>query len=227
LRDPGPAVSWAMAGGAAKPTKRIISDIAESIRIPAVDSAPFSALLGHSTFVILTVMHSRVACSAQRDQVLLGVFPRMTAEFLVVHLKIRHRATGLTSPAVAMQDLLVQTFIRQGVQPQANGFGANHSQDAFSRRDGEESSEEFHALVEQLWEEYEPIGVVEESLVERIAACWWRTARVLRAENGEIRERLDTLAIDREQQNSYKSNRDLVSLQFFFSSPQPRTRRGW
>src|ERR1039457_3224011 len=43
---------------------------------------------------------------------------------------------------------------------------------------GKESSEEFQALVEQLWEEYEPVGVVEELLVKRIAACWWRTALV-------------------------------------------------
>jgi hypothetical protein len=75
--------------------------------------------------------------------------------------------------------------------------------------DGEESLEEFHALVGQLWEDYEPVGVVEESLVQRIAACWWRTARVLRAENGEIRKRLDTLAADRAQRNSDKGNSDL------------------
>ncbi len=41
----------------------------------------------------------------------------MTAEFPVVHLKIRHRATRLTPPAVATQDLLAQTFVRQGIQP--------------------------------------------------------------------------------------------------------------
>ena len=39
-----------------------------------------------------------------------------------------------------------------------------------------------------------------------IAACWWRKARVLRAENGEIRKRLDTLAMDRELRNSEKDN---------------------
>jgi hypothetical protein len=38
----------------------------------------------------------------------------MAAEFPVVHLKIRHRATGLTPPAVATQNLLAQTFVRQG-----------------------------------------------------------------------------------------------------------------
>jgi hypothetical protein len=41
----------------------------------------------------------------------------MAAEFSVVHLKIRNRATQLTPPAVAAQDLLAQTFIRQRVQP--------------------------------------------------------------------------------------------------------------
>ena len=82
----------------------------------------------------LAAMHSGVACCAQRDQILLCIGSRMAAELPVVHLKIRHRATGLTPPAVATQDLLAQTFVRQGVQPRGSGFGANHSQDAFSRR---------------------------------------------------------------------------------------------
>ena len=76
--------------------------------------------------------------------------------------------------------------------------------------DGEESLEEFHDLVKQLHEQYEPIGVVEESLVQTIATCWWRKARVIRAENGEIRKRLDTLAVDRALRNSDKGNLDLA-----------------
>ena len=72
--------------------------------------------------------------------------------------------------------------------------------------DGEESLEEFHDLVKQLHEQYEPIGVVEESLVQTIATCWWRKARVIRAENGEIRKRLDTLAVDRALRDSEKGN---------------------
>src|SRR5208282_1476111 len=79
-------------------------------------------------------MRSGVACRAERDQVLLGVGSRMAAELPVVRLNIRHRATRLTPPTIAMQDLLAQTFVRQGVQPQGSGFGANHSHDAFSRR---------------------------------------------------------------------------------------------
>ena len=72
--------------------------------------------------------------------------------------------------------------------------------------DGEESLEEFHCLVGQLCEYYEPIGVVEESLLQTIATCWWRKARVLRAENGEIRKRVDTLEVDRALRNSGKAN---------------------
>ena len=48
----------------------------------------------------------------------------MAAEFLVVHLKIRHRDAGLTSPAVATQDPLAQAFVRQEVQSRGNGFRA-------------------------------------------------------------------------------------------------------
>ena len=63
-----------------------------------------------NTFLALATMRCSVACSAQRDQVGLGVGSQMAAELPVVHLKIRRRATGLTPPAVATQDLLAQTF---------------------------------------------------------------------------------------------------------------------
>src|ERR1019366_3145166 len=76
--------------------------------------------------MVLAAMHSGVACRAQRDQVLLRVGSRMAAELPVVHLKIRHRAARLTPPAVATQDLLAQTFVRQGIEPQAGGFAAKH-----------------------------------------------------------------------------------------------------
>jgi hypothetical protein len=72
--------------------------------------------------------------------------------------------------------------------------------------DGEENLEEFHSLVDRLWESYEPVGVVEESLIQTIAICWWRKARVLRAENGEIRKRLDTISVDRALRNSDNTN---------------------
>ncbi len=79
--------------------------------------------------------------------------------------------------------------------------------------DGEESLEEFHALVENLWNCYEPAGVVEEALVQTIAASLWRKARVIRAENGEIRTRLDTLRVGRALRNSNKANLELALLE--------------
>ena len=52
----------------------------------------------------------------------------MAAELPVVHLKIGHRATGLTPPTVATQDLLAQTLVRHGIQPQGSGFGESFSE---------------------------------------------------------------------------------------------------
>jgi hypothetical protein len=83
--------------------------------------------------------------------------------------------------------------------------------------DGEESLEEFNNLVKQFWEDYGPVGVVEESLVQTIATCWWRKARVIRAENGEIRRRLDTLAVDRALRISDKANLHLALMEMELS----------
>jgi hypothetical protein len=75
-----------------------------------------------------------VTLHAHSDQVLVRVLSRMTPEFPVMHLKIQHRTAGLASPAIAPRDLLAQSFIRDGIKPQGDGIGRNHSQDAFSRR---------------------------------------------------------------------------------------------
>jgi hypothetical protein len=47
-----------------------------------------------------------VACGAQCNQILFRIDARMAAEFFVMNLQIRHRATRLTPPAVATQNLL-------------------------------------------------------------------------------------------------------------------------
>lgn len=78
--------------------------------------------------------------------------------------------------------------------------------------DGRENLQDFRRLVDDLWKDYEPVGVVEETLVEEIATCLWRKARILRAENGEIRKRLDTYQMDRKLRNSDKVNLDLLLL---------------
>jgi hypothetical protein len=72
--------------------------------------------------------------------------------------------------------------------------------------DGKEDLSEFHKIVEKLCKQYKPVGVVEESLVQTIATCLWRKARVIRAENGEIRKRLDLLAVDRALRISDEGN---------------------
>ncbi len=76
--------------------------------------------------------------------------------------------------------------------------------------DGAENLKEFHTLLERLVKCYEPVGVIEETLVQTIATCLWRKARVIRAESGEIRRRLDTLRIDRGLRDSDKVNLDLA-----------------
>src|SRR5438093_35001 len=78
--------------------------------------------------------------------------------------------------------------------------------------DGEEDVQEFEALLDRLWQEYERGGVLEETLVQRIATCWWRQERVLRAENGEIRKRLDCAIAEGVLRASDKHSLDMVSL---------------
>ena len=64
---------------------------------------------------------------------------------------------------------------------------------AFSRRTHfpncpfpREDPQEFKELVDDLRQEYQPRGTLEELEVERIAACWWRLKRAWRYENAEL-----------------------------------------
>lgn len=54
-----------------------------------------------------------------------------------------------------------------------------------------ENPAEFHHLLAQLREYFHPAGTLEEILVEKIAACYWRLRRVLRSEAGEIQKGID------------------------------------
>ena len=76
--------------------------------------------------------------------------------------------------------------------------------------EGREDKNEFHDIVERFCEQYEPIGIGEESLVQIIASCLWRKARVIRAENGEIRNRLDLHSVDTANRLSDESNRNVA-----------------
>ena len=54
-----------------------------------------------------------------------------------------------------------------------------------------EDPRELNDLLEALREDFEPEGAMEEILVDRIAACYWRLRRAQRAEVGEIRQLAD------------------------------------
>jgi hypothetical protein len=84
--------------------------------------------------------------------------------------------------------------------------------------EGKENSEDFATLLQGLQEHYKPSGIVEEMLVETMATSWWRQARTLRAENGQIRMQLDTAGRDRAQLNSDEGN---LALLLMSKEPEP------
>ena len=65
-----------------------------------------------------------------------------------------------------------------------------------TRGDGREDPRDFQGLQARLRSELQPVGVLEEMLVEKIAVSYWRLRRSLRAEAGEIRRRLDHTSWD-------------------------------
>ena len=79
------------------------------------------------------VVDSGMASCAKGDQILLRVVPGLAAEFLVMHLKIRHRAATLASPAVSLHDLLTELFVQVGSESQPRVLWSNLVHDAFSR----------------------------------------------------------------------------------------------
>ena len=56
-----------------------------------------------------------------------------------------------------------------------------------SSGEGAEDADEFRRLLEGLVEDFQPVGVSEHLLVERIAICHWRLGRAVRYETAEIR----------------------------------------
>ena len=56
--------------------------------------------------------------------------------------------------------------------------------------DDAERVEDFHALLDSLLDQFNPRDVIERSLVQRVAACFWRLRRAQRFEVGALREAL-------------------------------------
>ena len=64
-----------------------------------------------------------------------------------------------------------------------------------------ESRRELEELYERFWQQYGPVGPVEEMLVDQIVTAQWRLRRVLRAESGEIALNVDDGAWQRSRPN--------------------------
>ena len=60
-------------------------------------------------------MDSFVTTIAKRNEVLFRVVTRVTAELLVVNLKLLHRSAGLAPPPIPLKDLVAQLLIGIGV----------------------------------------------------------------------------------------------------------------
>jgi hypothetical protein len=71
-----------------------------------------------------------------------------------------------------------------------------------------ESEKEFGQLLNDLCDEYRPVGPTEQMLVEKIAACWWRLVRVRRAERGALVKEVNAV-YDRSRQMRDQFTSDL------------------
>ncbi|MBI4158444.1 MAG: hypothetical protein HY505_02400 [Candidatus Yanofskybacteria bacterium] len=89
--------------------------------------------------------------------------------------------------------------------------------------DGEEDLEMFEAITERLVEDFQPVGLAEEMLVDRIISSYWRLQRVMRAEIGEVRKLQDSHMITSitkraEQENQHQKLIDIFRSKRFQAS---------
>jgi hypothetical protein len=60
---------------------------------------------------------------------------------------------------------------------------------AITAGDYQEDEQEFGQLLEDLREQFTPVGVAEDLEIQKIALCYWRKMRAVRYEHGAIRKR--------------------------------------
>ena len=75
-------------------------------------------------------MHLCVAFGTERDQVLLGIVSGLASVLFMVDLKVRPCPASLASPAIPMQDLSTQLFVRFGIQLQTRTFWPDETHEA-------------------------------------------------------------------------------------------------
>jgi hypothetical protein len=74
-----------------------------------------------------------------------------------------------------------------------------------TRGDNKEDERAFAQLLEDLRADRQPIGVVEELEVQKIALCYWRKKRAIRYEHGAIRQQRTGDLREREQRHREKA----------------------
>jgi hypothetical protein len=75
-------------------------------------------------------MQLRMTSGTEGNQVLLGIVSSLASVLLLVHLKVQPRAASLASPAVPLQDLLTQFFVRSRIEPQTRTFRSDRAHEA-------------------------------------------------------------------------------------------------
>lgn len=75
-----------------------------------------------------------------------------------------------------------------------------------------ESSREFDSLRKRFWQEYAPVGPVEEMLVDRIVSTYWRMRRAVTAETGEVSLNVDSGHWKRNGPNRFRNQLITASM---------------
>lgn len=102
---------------------------------------------------------------------------------------------------------------KRTVSRNATRHGLLAREAVITKGQGAENQQEFAELLRGLLEDYQPVGIGEELLVQKIAVCHWRLARVLRFEMGETRRHLDHIGVSHTLKKIDQANRNVILLQ--------------
>jgi hypothetical protein len=115
-----------------------------------------------------------------------------------------------------------QTSIQKATGPRSKGGKERSSRNAIKHAIFSdvivlptESREKYQSLVSELWETLQPVGKLEEVLVEKLATLIWRHRRLLVAEGAEIRNGSEFWEWDKEN----RKRQEVVEDEVFQSDP--------
>ena len=135
-----PSRSRRALGTTIRPALSILSSMPITIQYAIINGhTPGTQLKNHSKKSVTAAMpvassfpmHARVACSAQRNQILLHIATRVAAELEVVYLQVLHATANLASPAVALQHLPMQFAVAVRIESESRALAADLLHEAF------------------------------------------------------------------------------------------------